>query len=94
MKPILITIVVVTALILIGAVKDVSPSNIVEAIPFLGGEKPGIYHVGGLIMIVLALNGFRRLGRNSHSDSGGFTFSDHTPDDNQDADDSTPPPTP
>jgi hypothetical protein len=94
MKAILITMVVVTGLILIGAIKDVSPFNIVESLPFLGGEKPGVFHLGGIIMILITLNGLRKLRRAPSKTSGGYPLYDETPSDSQDADDHAPPAAP
>jgi len=35
--------------------------HIVQILPFLGGNKPGIYDLAGIVMILITIRGLRRL---------------------------------
>ena len=37
--------------------------HIVQSLPLLGGYQPGIYDVAGLIMLLMVINGIRRIRR-------------------------------
>ena len=43
--------------------------HIAKTLPFCGGHEPGLYDVGAVIMIIIAIWGIRRVVRNADRDS-------------------------
>jgi hypothetical protein len=58
-----IVLVVVIAALLMRAVCSDYDFKLPMVLPFMGGHKPGIYEVGGIAIILIALWGIKRLGR-------------------------------
>ena len=59
------TKVVLTIVILIILIKAVSADfdfKLPMVLPFMGGSRPGIYEIGGVIILLIAIWGINRLG--------------------------------
>jgi tetrahydromethanopterin S-methyltransferase subunit E len=85
MKPILIVIILVAACGLIVFVRTGDSFPLVHSFPLLGGGKPGIYHVAGIIMALMTINALRKLSRHGREKNGGYTWDEEVDDDDQSA---------
>ena len=58
-----IVLALVIATLLISAVSSEHDYKLPMVLPFMGGSKPGIYEIGGIVVIVIVIWGIRKLDR-------------------------------
>ena len=61
----LVVLILVFAAHIINFVRAGNGFHVAEVVPFLGGRTPGIYDVGAIVMIGIAIAGLRKLYRRS-----------------------------
>jgi len=66
MKVIKITLIVLVAAAVLSFVRAERTFNIVKALPFFDGEPVNEYHIGAMIICLIALWGFSRLSRRNN----------------------------
>jgi hypothetical protein len=67
MKVTKVVLAIVIGMLLIKTVSSEYDFKLPMVLPFMGGSKPGIYEIGSIVVILIAIWGIGRLGR---SDSG------------------------
>jgi hypothetical protein len=68
LKIIRITWIVLVAAAVLSFVRAQETFDIVKALPFCDGEPVNSYHIGALIICLIALWGFSRLGRRNNDE--------------------------
>lgn len=68
MKVIRITLIVLVVAAVLSFVRATKTFDIVKALPFCDGEPVNGYHIGALIICLIALCGFSRLGRRNNDE--------------------------
>ncbi len=64
MKAAAITLIVILfATLILWIREEAAPFQIAKVFPFLGGDRPGLYDLGGLVMIIIVIMGLRRVCR-------------------------------
>ena len=61
MKPAMITLVIIVISLLIVWIRNGEDFHIAKILPFLGGQPPGFFDIGAIIMILITIAGLRRL---------------------------------
>jgi hypothetical protein len=77
MKIIKITLIIIFISTLICAVRLGDEYPIVQVLPFLGRGRPLIYHIGGILIILITMWGLHRLRKNKNKEKRSNT---HYPD--------------
>lgn len=68
MKATKIVMTVVIALVLIRYASLGFGFKLPMILPFMGGSRPAIYEIGGVVIILITIWGLRRLGRHRDND--------------------------
>jgi len=63
MKVTKVVLAIVIGVLLIKTVSSEYDFKLPMVLPFMGGSKPGIYEIGGIVVILIAIWGIGRLGR-------------------------------
>ena len=63
MKAVKIVLVVLLIAALANWIRDGKSFSLLESLPIIGGYEPGIYDVGGIVMVLIALWGVDRIRR-------------------------------
>ncbi|MFC1793677.1 hypothetical protein ACFL3Q_08845 [Planctomycetota bacterium] len=63
MKVTKVVLAIVIGMLLIKTVSSEYDFKLPMVLPFMGGSKPGIYEIGGIVVILIAIWGIGRLGR-------------------------------
>ncbi|MBU0718735.1 MAG: hypothetical protein KJ749_10840 [Planctomycetes bacterium] len=58
-----VVLIVILTFALLNWCRDGDTWHIVQSLPLLGGYQPGIYDVAGLIMLLMVINGIRKIRR-------------------------------
>ena len=63
MKVTKVVLAIVIGMLLIKTVSSEYDFKLPMVLPFMGGSKPGMYEIGGIVVILIAIWGIGRLGR-------------------------------